>query len=112
MRKKYFLEVFGCQMNKSDAERLSSILDTLGMERTENENDAQLIAVQACSVRQSAIDRIFARIHVWQERQKTNKELLTLLTGCVLPDDKKKFSKKFDILLDTHDLLKLPDILY
>ena len=112
MRKKYFLEVFGCQMNKSDAERLSSILDTLGMERTENENDAQLIAVQACSVRQSAIDRIFARIHVWQERQKTNKELLTLLTGCVLPDDKKKFNSTFDILLDTHDLLKLPDILY
>ncbi len=99
-------------MNKSDAERLASILDTLGMERTENESDAHFIAVQACSIRQSAIDRIFARIHLWQERQKTNKDLLTLLTGCVLPDDKAVFQKKFDIVLDTDNLHALADILY
>lgn len=95
-------------MNKSDAERLASILDTLGMERTQNEEQASLIAVQACSVRQSAIDRIHARINAWKKR----KGVLTLLSGCVLPDDKKTFKKHFDIVLDTHDLIKLPEELY
>ena len=51
----------GCQMNKSDSERLSTVLENIGFVQTENEAEANLIFVNACSVRQSAIDRILER---------------------------------------------------
>lgn len=104
---KYYQLVLGCQMNRSDAERIASFLDTLGFEKTENENEANLIAVQACSVRQSAIDRIHSRIHKWGEMQKTrasSNPLVTFLTGCVLPSDRKVFAKKFSIFLETDEV--------
>ena len=103
-------------MNKSDAERLASLLDTLGLKKTENEDEANLIAVQSCSVRQSAIDRIHSRIHRWKKDQKerpADHPLITLLTGCVLPDDRALFKKQFDTFIETDDVVKkLPAILY
>ena len=116
MQLTYFQLILGCQMNKSDAERLASLLDTLGLKKTENEDEANLIAVQACSVRQSAIDRIHSRIHRWKKDQKerpADHPLITLLTGCVLPDDRALFKKQFDTFIETDDVVKkLPAILY
>src|SRR3990167_6038564 len=96
MHLKYYQLILGCQMNRSDAERIASFLDTLGFKKTEKEEEANLIAVQACSIRQSAIDRIHSRIHKWMKMQKersSDNPLVTLLTGCVLPDDRKKGNK-------------------
>ncbi len=103
----YYQLILGCQMNRSDAERIASFLDTLGLEKTDKEEEANLIAVQACSVRQSAIDRIHSRIHKWRNIQKertADHPLVTFLTGCVLPDDRKIFTKQFDLFLETDDV--------
>lgn len=99
--------VLGCQMNRSDAERIASFLDTLGFEKTESEEEANLIAVQACSIRQSAINRIHTRIHQWMKMQKerdAKNPLVTFLTGCVLPDDRKVFAKQFNLFLETDEV--------
>ncbi len=104
---KYYQLILGCQMNRSDAERIASFLDTLGFEKTDNEKEANLIAVQACSVRQSAINRIHSRIHKWEKMQKersSDNPLVTLLTGCVLPDDRKIFTKQFNLFLETDEV--------
>ncbi|HCA66730.1 MAG TPA: tRNA (N6-isopentenyl adenosine(37)-C2)-methylthiotransferase MiaB, partial [Candidatus Jacksonbacteria bacterium] len=106
---KYYQLILGCQMNRSDAERIASFLDTLGFKKTEKEEEANLIAVQACSIRQSAIDRIHSRIHKWMEIKKkrtSDHPLVTLLTGCVLPRDRKVFSKQFDLFIETDDVPK------
>ena len=106
---KYYQLILGCQMNRSDAERIASFLDTFGLEKTHNEEEANLIAVQACSIRQSAIDRIHSRIHKWMEIKKkrtSDHPLVTLLTGCVLPRDRKVFSKQFDLFIETDDVPK------
>ena len=55
----YFIITFGCQMNKSDSERIASVLEKMGYERASNENEADLIVVNMCSVRQSAVDRVY-----------------------------------------------------
>ena len=106
-QKTYFLWVLGCQMNKSDAQRIESVLELMGMRKAQNESEANLIGVVSCSVRQKAIDKISSRIHLWNEMRKT-RPILTLLTGCVLPHDKKYLGKKFDILLDLNELSQLP----
>jgi len=110
---KYYQLVLGCQMNKSDAERLASLLESFGFQKTNNAKEANLICVQACSVRQSAVDRIIGHVGKWKKWQKErskNNPLITLLTGCILSFDKKNFKKHFDLIIRTHQLTKkLPE---
>lgn len=106
--KKFHLIVFGCQMNISDAERLSTTLKTLGYQETENEADADLIGVVACSVKQTAVDRIYGKVRNWQ-LVKEKRPLITMLSGCVLDYDRKKLQDKFDIFLDIKKLDNLAE---
>lgn len=75
-------------MNISDSERIATILESQGYEASD-EKLADLIVVNACSVRQKAVDRIWGGIKKWQATKKK-----IVLTGCVLPADKKKFAEK------------------
>ena len=103
--KKFHLIIFGCQMNYSDAERLASVLKKLGYQETNDENQADLIGIIACSVRQSAVDRIYGKLRNWQ-LVKEKRPLITLLSGCVLERDQKKLRDKFDLFIDIKNLEK------
>ncbi len=107
---KYCLLQLGCQMNLSDSERVRTVLEGLGYERTESEEEADLLGVVACSVRQKAIDRVYSKIHEWNE-WKADRSLLTFVTGCVLPADRIKFLKLFDLVFPVNELPQLPDLL-
>ena len=98
-------------MNKSDSERIATVLEKIGFKLTQKENEADLIVVNMCSVRQSAVDRIYGVAEKFKKLREKNKKLKTILTGCILKKDKIKFSKKFDLALDIRDLPKLPKIL-
>lgn len=93
-------------MNMSDAERLASVLTGLGYRETKNEAEADLIGIIACSVRQAAVDRIYGKLREWQ-LVKEKKPLITLLSGCVLPADRKKLADKFDLFIDINQLENL-----
>lgn len=110
MSKTYYVWPLGCQTNKSDGERVATVLETLGYSRVEDEHDANVIAVIACAIRQSAVDRIYGKFRQWEQRQQAG-ELTTLLTGCVLAHDKQKLTPKFDLVFDIEELPKLPLLL-
>ncbi len=97
-------------MNLSDSERVISVLDEAGYEWTDNEDEAGLIGILACSVRQKAIDKVYSRIHKWN-KWKNNKNLITFISGCMLPDDHEKFLKLFDITFQMKDLPTLPELI-
>lgn len=97
-------------MNQSDSERIGALLETLGCQRTDVEAKADLLVTVACSVRQSAINRIYGKAGIWAKQKKT-RGLITILTGCVLGTDKKKLSRVFDLIFDINDLPKLPELL-
>ncbi len=105
---KYHIIIFGCQMNISDAERVASVLETMKYKEAKNINEADIIAIVMCSVRQSAVDRIFGLI---EKLKKLDKKPTTVLTGCILKKDRKKFIEKFDYVLDIKDIKKMPQIL-
>jgi tRNA-2-methylthio-N6-dimethylallyladenosine synthase len=107
---KYFLFILGCQMNYSDGERIASVLNTIGYEQTNDESQANLIIIVACSVKQSAIDRIHGKIKNWNKIKKS-KNLTTAITGCLLPEDKLKLENQFDIAFDISHLSDLPNLL-
>ncbi|MDD4333858.1 MAG: radical SAM protein, partial [Candidatus Pacebacteria bacterium] len=103
---KYFLSIFGCQMNLADAERIASVLSDLKYVKTSKMEEADLIIVVACSVRQSAVDRIFGLTPKFKKLKAK-----TILTGCVLDFDKKKLENTFDYILNIKDLGSLYKIL-
>lgn len=97
-------------MNLSDGERVISVLNEAGYEWTDKEEEAGLIGIIACSVRQKAIDKVYSRIYKWN-KWKNNKNLVTFISGCILPDDHEKFLKLFDITFQMKDLPKLPELI-
>ena len=98
-------------MNISDGERVQSVLEKMGFEPTDREEEANLLGIIACSVRQKAIDKVYSKIQRWN-KWKNKKNLLTFVTGCVLPADRKKFLKTFDLVFPMSDLPELPQMIH
>jgi tRNA-N(6)-(isopentenyl)adenosine-37 thiotransferase enzyme MiaB/tRNA dimethylallyltransferase len=105
---KYYLKAFGCQMNVSDSERIASFLEQQHYQFTNNMESADLIVVVACSVRQSAIDRVFGLNKKFKKIKLQNPNIKFILTGCVLKQDKPKFKNMFDEILSIQDFFKYP----
>ena len=103
---RYFIITFGCQMNKSDSERIAAVLEQRGYKSTSDIKEADLIVVNMCSVRQSAVDRVFGQCQKLSKLKIKNEKLKTILTGCILKQDRPKFAKIFDQILKFKDLLK------
>lgn len=108
---KYCLVSLGCQMNISDSERVSSVLASLGHSPTDVEEDANILGLVACSVRQRATDRAYAKIRKWNA-WKNSRNLTTFITGCVLPIDQQRFLDLFDLYFPIDELPKLADMLH
>lgn len=107
---KYHLISLGCQMNLSDTERVKTVLHELGFQPTDNELEASILGIIACSVRQKAIDKVYSRIAKWN-RLKNRKNLLTFVSGCILPSDSQKFLKLFDLVFPMSELPQLPEMI-
>lgn len=113
---KYYLWTIGCQYNEWDGTRLKYFLDKIGLFES-SASDADIIIILACSVRQTAVDRILGRVKNWQiktENKKTKEQKndkLILATGCVLNVDKKKLAKKNINFFESGDYRLLTKIL-
>ncbi len=100
----------GCQMNQSDSERIRSVIESMGYIMTDVEEEASLIGVVACSVRQKAIDKVYSKIQKWNQ-WKNDRPLITFVSGCILPADEVKFLKRFDLVFRMNELPDLPAML-
>ena len=107
---KFYMLTLGCQMNTTDSGRVKTVLNQMGFEETEDEDSADIIGVMACSVRQKAIDRIYSLVYKWN-KWKEKKSLITFISGCILPFDRERFLKKFDLLFSINELPTLPTLL-
>ena len=107
---KYHLIILGCQMNLSDGERVKSVMEQMGYEHTPNEEEADILGMIACSVRQKPIDKVYSKIGQWN-KWKNRKNLLTFVSGCVLPADREKFLKLFDFVFPMSELSQFPEML-
>jgi tRNA-2-methylthio-N6-dimethylallyladenosine synthase len=97
-------------MNKSDSERFRTVIEGMGYKWTDDEGEADLLGVLACSVRQKSIDKVFSRIYKWN-KWKNNRNIITFLSGCILKADEARFLKLFDIVFNISDLQHLPDMI-
>ena len=77
---KVYIETMGCQMNKSDTERMLGMLSHFGYEETKNQEEADLLMVNTCSIRQLSEDKAFSQLGVWGKWKKNKNR--DLLRGC------------------------------
>jgi tRNA-2-methylthio-N6-dimethylallyladenosine synthase len=90
MLKKVYIETYGCQMNVADSEVVVSILSKAGFEPTTNINDAGLILINTCSIRDNAEQRIWGRLTAISHLKKKNKDLKIGIIGCMAERLKEK----------------------
>ena len=113
--KKVYIETMGCQMNKSDTERMLGMLSHFGYEETENPKDADLLMVNTCSIRQLSEDKSFSLIGTWGRwKKESNPDLKIGFCGCVAQQKAKQIFKRahyVDFVLGTHNIYKLPEII-
>lgn len=106
---KYFIQIYGCQMNYSDAERISAILENVGFEKTSKEEEADLIVFVACAVRESAVQRLYGNGKKFKLYRKRNPNFKAVLTGCIVKKDRPKLEKIFDVITDIQHINSLPE---
>lgn len=83
MVKKFYIETYGCQMNVADSEVVAAILTAAGFEHTTDKNEADVILVNTCSVRENAEQRVRGRVQGFSEIRKRNPHLLVGVMGCM-----------------------------
>jgi len=100
---KYFIITYGCQMNKSDSERIAFLLKKIGYKKAPSIQEANLVVINMCAVRQSAVDRVYGKIKEINKLKK-KKKIKTLLTGCIPKKDLERFKNYFDYILHIKSL--------
>ncbi|MCF8363890.1 MAG: tRNA (N6-isopentenyl adenosine(37)-C2)-methylthiotransferase MiaB [Prolixibacteraceae bacterium] len=90
MSKKLYIETYGCQMNVADSEVVASVMADKGYELTEDQNEADAIFINTCSVRDNAEQRVWGRLNLFNSYKKKKKGLVIGMIGCMaerLADD-------------------------
>lgn len=109
---RYFLVTFGCQMNVSDSERIACLLESRGYQSTSELESADLVIVNMCSIRKSAVDRVYAVMDKINRLKKSGHSIETVLTGCYLKTaEQRKLLKSFDLVCQRSDFFENPDYL-
>ncbi|MBE7703035.1 MAG: tRNA (N6-isopentenyl adenosine(37)-C2)-methylthiotransferase MiaB [Cyanobacteria bacterium SIG28] len=112
--KKVYIEVMGCQMNKSDAERIYGMLEGLDYIETTVPEEADLLIMITCSVRQLSEDKAFSALGVWGKWKKENPDLKIIFAGCVAQQVGKRIFARapyVDLVLGTQRLYELPTLI-
>lgn len=109
--KQYHIITFGCQANLADSERIARKLEMSGYKETEKPEKADIVVINACSVRQSAINRVYGRIRELSARDGSAFGGKIIIAGCILEKDKKKLKGIVDEIWhpdEYFDLVPLP----
>ncbi len=104
-QKKFYIESYGCQMNFSDSEIVASVLAKDGFGSTRNMEEADLILINTCSIREKAEDTVRKRLSVFNKAKKNKPELIVGVLGCMAERLKKKFLEEEKIV----DIVVGPD---
>jgi len=112
--KRVFIDTMGCQMNKSDTERMLGMLSYLGYDETKEPKEADLLIINTCSIRQLSEDKAFSEIGTWGQWKKHGKDIKIVFSGCVAQQKQKEIFKRapyVDLVIGTHNIYRLPELI-
>lgn len=91
----YYIWTIGCQMNKADSERLGSALDQMGFHQVSSADDAQIIVLNSCVVRQNAEDRVSGVLTSMKPLKEGNPSRVLALMGCMVGSNSEQLKNRF-----------------
>ncbi|MDD5039401.1 MAG: MiaB/RimO family radical SAM methylthiotransferase [Dehalococcoidales bacterium] len=92
---KYYIWTIGCQMNKAESERLGSVFEQRGYQSTAIPDEADIIVLNSCVVRQSAENRVINKLKALEPLKRLHPGLTLAVTGCLVNSDTEQLKKKF-----------------
>ncbi|MCK4558815.1 MAG: tRNA (N6-isopentenyl adenosine(37)-C2)-methylthiotransferase MiaB [Calditrichia bacterium] len=111
---KVYIETYGCQMNEYDTELVKTILKQNDYDFTEAPEQAEIIFLNTCSVRENAHEKVYQRLGVFRQLRKENKNLIMGVLGCMAQNLRKELLEKeigVDIVAGPDSYKKLPEML-
>jgi len=116
MKKIFYIETFGCQMNEYDSEKISGMLENLDYNRTKNINNANLIIYNTCLIRENAENKLYGKLGALKKLKMEKDDLILAVGGCIPQNeeirnyilDKYPF---IDIIFGTNTFYKLPEMI-
>ena len=114
--KKYYIKTYGCQMNEHDSENIKAILESMNYIETLEMEDADLIILNTCAIRENAHNKVFGFLGRVKHLKENKPNIVTGICGCMAQEEvvvneiKDKY-KWVDIVFGTHNINDLPNIL-
>jgi tRNA-2-methylthio-N6-dimethylallyladenosine synthase len=111
--KAFYLETFGCQMNVVDSERIVSLLDDIGYHQVEEPEQADLILLNTCAVRDKAVRKAYGHLGRFKPFKERRPELIIGMGGCIAQQEGKQLLEEFsylDLVFGTHNVHRLPEM--
>ncbi len=114
MTRKLYIKTHGCQMNEYDSSRMADLLEVShGYERVDTEEEADLILLNTCSIREKAQEKVFHQLGRWKTLKEKNPNLLIAVGGCVASQEGAAIHRRasyVDIVFGPQTLHRLPEM--
>lgn len=115
--KRYYIRTYGCQANERDSETLSGIFELLGYTATDTWENADVILLNTCAVRENAEEKVFGEIGHLKTLKQQNPDLVFGVCGCMVQQETivNRILEKhphIDMIFGTHNLHRLPQLLH
>ncbi len=112
----FYLKTYGCQMNEHDSENIEALLVFLGFSKVENYEDADLVLLNTCSIRENAHNKAFGMLGRLKHLKQEKKTLIVGLCGCMaqeasVVDKILRDYKWVNFVFGTHNMYQLPEII-
>lgn len=115
--KKYYISTYGCQANERDSETIAGILDVLSFTQTDSPENADVIIINTCAIRENASEKVLGEIGNFKRLYRQNEDLVIGVCGCMSQEEGfvEKLLEKYPqvkMLFGTHNIQELPEMLY
>ena len=114
MPRKFLIRTFGCQMNEHDSERLAGLLVADGLEATTELEDADVVVLNTCCIRENADNKLYGHLGHLKSLQEARPGLQIAVGGCLAQKDREGLRERaefVDVVLGTHNLGRAPALL-
>lgn len=111
--KRLYIQTYGCQMNQYDSERIARVLGRVDYVATESIENADLILLNTCSVRDKAEQKVYSSLGRWKELKEQREGVVIGVGGCLAQQEGERLLKRvphLDLVFGTHNIHKLPEM--
>src|SRR5690349_13226374 len=114
MSRKFFVHTYGCQMNEHDSERIAGLLAADGFEAAESEDDADLLVLNTCCIRENADNKLYGKLGNLKARKLEQPDLQIMVGGCLAQKDRdlvRDRAPHVDVVFGTHNVHRAATLL-